>query len=77
MAGGAARILFGVGLDVSNYVYEGNPKEVLVRVSEEWQADAIFLGARGLHHGDRLSLGTVASSVASRAHCSVEIVRPP
>jgi nucleotide-binding universal stress UspA family protein len=75
MAEAASKILFTAGLDVSNYIYDGNPKEVLVRVSEEWQADAIFLGARGLHHGNGLSLGTVASAVASRAHCSVEIVR--
>jgi nucleotide-binding universal stress UspA family protein len=77
MTEAAARILHDAGLNVSNYIYDGHPKEVLVRVSDEWQADAIFLGARGLHHGDRLSLGTVASSVATRAHCSVEIVRMP
>jgi nucleotide-binding universal stress UspA family protein len=76
MAEAASRVLFDAGLDVSNYIYEGDPKEVLVRVSAEWHADAIFLGARGLNHGNRLSLGTVASSVASRAHCSVELVRP-
>ncbi len=75
MAEAASKILFAANLDVSNYVCDGNPKEVLIRVGEEWQADAIFLGARGLHHGNRLSLGTVASSVASRARCSVEIVR--
>ena len=77
MAEAASRILFTAGLDVSNDIYDGNPKEVLVRVSEEWKADAIFLGARGLNHGNRLSLGTVTSSVASHAHCSVELVRPP
>jgi nucleotide-binding universal stress UspA family protein len=75
MAEAAARILFAAGLDVSNYIYDGNPKEVLVRVSEEWHADAIFLGAHGLQHGKRLSIGTVASAIASRAHCSVELVR--
>ena len=75
MAEAASKILFDAGLGVSNYIYDGNPKEVLVRVSEEWRADAIFLGARGLNHGNRLSLGTVASSVASRALCSVELVR--
>ena len=77
MTEAAARILDDAELDVSNYIYDGHPKEVLLRVSDEWPADAIFVGARGLHHGERLSLGTVASSVASRAHCSVEIVRAP
>lgn len=77
MTEAAARILDDAGLDVSNDIYDGRPKEVLLRVSDEWPADAIFVGARGLHHGERLSLGTVASSVASRARCSVEIVRSP
>ena len=77
MAEAASQILVAAGLEVANDIYDGNPKEVLVRVSKEWEADAIFLGARGLNHGNRLTLGTVASSVASRAHCSVELVRPP
>jgi nucleotide-binding universal stress UspA family protein len=75
MAAAASKILFDAGLDVLNDIYDGHPKEVLLRVSEEWQADAIFLGARGLNHGKRYSLGTVASAVASRALCSVELVR--
>lgn len=73
----AARILSGAGLNVSNDIYDGDPKKVLVRAADEWKADTIFLGARGLHHGNRLFLGTLASAVAARAHCSVEIVRPP
>jgi nucleotide-binding universal stress UspA family protein len=77
MAEAAAQILYAAGLDVSNYIYDGNPRDVLVRVAEEWEANAIFLGVRGLQHGNRLPLGTVAFSVASRAPCSVELVRPP
>lgn len=76
MAEAAAQILFAAGLDVSNYIYDGHPKDVLLRVCDEWRADAIFLGARGLNHGNRLALGTVASSIASRAPCTVELVRP-
>ena len=63
MAEAASRILSEAGLDVSNDVYDGNPKYVLVRVCKEWQADAIFLDARGLNYGNRLTLGTVTSSV--------------
>lgn len=72
----AARILSDAGLEVSNHMHDGDAKDVLLRVSDEWKAGAIFIGARGLQHGNRLYVGTVASSVASRAHCSVEIVRP-
>lgn len=72
----ASRILFDAGLNVSTFIYDGDPKQVLVRAADEWKAHTIFLGARGLHHGNRLFLGTLASAVAARAHCSVEIVRP-
>ena len=72
----AARILYDAGLNVSTEIFDGDPKQVLVRAADECKADTIFLGARGLHHGNRLSLGTLASAVVSRAHCSVEIVRP-
>jgi fructose-bisphosphate aldolase class I len=58
------------------HIFEGDPKKVLLREAESWDADCIFLGARGLDHGGRWLLGSVASAVASRAHCSVEIVRP-
>lgn len=77
MAEAAAQILSAAGLNVANHIYDGHPKDVLLRVSDEWHADAIFLGARGLNHGNRLPLGTVASSVASRASCTVELVRSP
>lgn len=62
--------------EVSTHILEGDPKAALLRHAEHWRADAIFLGARGLQHGDRLYLGTFASAVVSRAHCTVEIVRP-
>jgi nucleotide-binding universal stress UspA family protein len=75
MTEAASKILFDAGLNVSNYVYDGHPKDVMLRVADEWPAHCIFLGARGLHHGKRLTLGTVASAVASRARCSVELVR--
>lgn len=63
------------GLAVSALTLDGDPKEVLVREAESWQADCIFLGARGLGALERLFLGSVSSSVAERATCSVEIVR--
>lgn len=75
MAEDSARILFDAGLEVSNFIYEGDPKRVLVKVADDFKANAIFLGARGLHHGRKLSLGTLASAVVSRASCTVEVVR--
>ena len=57
------------------HVLEGDPKSTLLRQATKWDVDAIFIGARGLEHGKRLYLGTVASAICTRAHCSVEIVR--
>ena len=63
------------GLSVSHIVKPGDPKRVLVQEAEGWEADCIFVGARGLSRIDRFLLGSVSSAVASRAHCSVEVVR--
>jgi nucleotide-binding universal stress UspA family protein len=71
-----ARELRDASLKVGTDIFDGNPKDVLLREAKGWAADCIFIGARGLHHGDRLFLGSLASAVAGRAHCSVEIVRP-
>ena len=42
-------------------------------------ADCIFVGARGVRGLERFLLGSVSTTVATNAHCSVEIVhrRPP
>lgn len=71
----AARRLFDAGLAVDTFLLRGDPKHELLAHADNWESDLIFLGARGLHHGQRLALGTMASAVAARAHCSVEIVR--
>jgi len=72
----SAKVLDEAGLGVETHLLNGDPKRELVTHAEAWEADTIFLGARGLHHGGRLALGTMASAVAARAHCSVEIARP-
>lgn len=72
----SAKTLGDAGLAVETHLLTGDPKKELLAHAESWDADAIFIGARGLHHGGRLALGTMASAVAARAHCSVEIVRP-
>lgn len=71
----AASSLLPMGRRVETRVLEGDPKQLILREAGAWPADCIFLGARGLHHGNRLFLGSLASAVAARAHCTVEIVR--
>lgn len=54
----------------------GNPKYVIVEEAEKWAADCIYVGANRFGSRiERFLLGSVAGSVASRAHCSVEVVR--
>jgi nucleotide-binding universal stress UspA family protein len=64
-------------LTVSTYVEVGSPKQILLQEAERWGADCIFVGARGLNRRARFLLGSVSSAIAARAHCSVEIIRPP
>jgi nucleotide-binding universal stress UspA family protein len=71
----AAETLRAAGLVVSSRVAEGDPKRLLPAEAEAWGADCIFLGARGLRGVERFLLGSVATAVAARAHCSVEVVR--
>lgn len=71
-----ARDLAVRNLVVDTHVFSGDPKRVLLKEAERLGVDTLFLGARGLHHGDRLFLGSLASAVAARAHCSVEVIRP-
>jgi nucleotide-binding universal stress UspA family protein len=72
----AARQLRAANLAVSCKIETGDPKRIIVIDAEEWGADCIFLGSAGLLGGGRNQmLGSVATAVVARAHCSVEIVR--
>ncbi|QQS39916.1 MAG: universal stress protein [Acidobacteriota bacterium] len=58
-------------------VLEGNPKNEIVSLAGEWDADCIFIGAT--RYNDILTkyfIGSVSSAIVSRAHCTVEVVRP-
>lgn len=63
------------GLTATTYLKEGDPNSTLLKEAEKWGADCIFVGSRGLGAGERLILGSVSYAVASRAHCSVEVIR--
>ncbi|MBK9709453.1 MAG: universal stress protein [Acidobacteria bacterium] len=56
-------------------ILEGDPKSVLLDEAEKWGADCIFVGAAGMSAIDRLLLGSISAAVATRAECSVEVVR--
>lgn len=76
LADKASQLLTGAGLNVTTLLCIGNPNHVLVTEAEKWAADCIFVGANAF--GSRLErylLGSTSSAVATRAHCSVEVVR--
>ena len=61
---------------VSTVVHAGDPKQVLIEHAEEFGADCIFTGATGFSSRlERVILGSVSAAIASRAPCSVEVVR--
>jgi nucleotide-binding universal stress UspA family protein len=63
------------GLVVSSTIDEGDPKEALVEAARNWNADTIFVGARGLGRIERLLLGSVSSACVAHAPCTVEVIR--
>ena len=73
----AAARLRDAGLSVSEVEREGDPAHALLREAEEWGADSIFVGTRGVHGLRHLLGGSVSSAVAASAQCSVEVVRRP
>jgi nucleotide-binding universal stress UspA family protein len=69
----AAGKLRAVALRTEVVVKEEDPKRLLITEAESWDADCIFVGARGMGRLERFLLGSVSSAVAARAHCSVEV----
>lgn len=65
-------ILKNAGLTASMHIFSGNPRIMLVNESNEWKADTILIGTNS---GQSYSLGCVASAVAARASCSVEVIQ--
>lgn len=63
------------GLTVETEVAAGDPKAEIVRLAEEWGADLVVLGARGLSPIRRFFLGSVSLVVASHVRCSVLVVK--
>jgi nucleotide-binding universal stress UspA family protein len=70
-----AKELRRAGLAASPVVVDGDPKHALLREAEKFDADCIFIGAKGHSALDRFLLGSVSAAVAARAHCTVEVVR--
>lgn len=72
----AAQKLRSLDLKTEVLIRRGNPADQILQEAHTWDADCIFVGAKGTRGIDRLLLGSVSSAVSARAHCSVEVVRP-
>jgi len=62
-------------LKISHEIIAGPVKQVIVEEAENWGADLIVMGSRGLGVWNRLLLGSVSNAVVHHAKCSVLIVR--
>jgi nucleotide-binding universal stress UspA family protein len=57
------------------HVADGDARHVILAAAEEWHADLVVLGARGLGAVAGFLLGSVSLGVARHAHCSVMVVK--
>jgi nucleotide-binding universal stress UspA family protein len=60
---------------VEAVVLQGDPREELVRLAEEWPADLVVVGARGLSGMSEWLLGSVSLALARHAPCPVLVVK--
>jgi nucleotide-binding universal stress UspA family protein len=74
-ANGAADKLRAAGLVATAFVEEGEPKHLLAELARNWNANVIFVGARGLGRVEGILLGSVSSATVAHAPCTVEVVR--
>ncbi len=76
MAEWAAEELGVIGLNVSVVQEKGDPRRVLIDQARDWDADSIFVGGRRFSSAlERFQLGSVATALVTKAHCSVEVAR--
>ena len=72
----AAQELGVIGLKISVVHEQGDPRRVLIEQAKAWDADSIFVGGRRFSSAiERLQLGSVATALVTKAHCSVEVAR--
>jgi nucleotide-binding universal stress UspA family protein len=76
MVAWAENALSLIGLKTSVIWETGDPRRVLIDQAQAWDADSIFVGGRRFSGAlERFQLGSVATALVTKAHCSVEVVR--
>ena len=61
--------------DVEVRVADGDAREEIVRMADEWAAELVVVGARGLTPLKRALLGSVSTTVVRHVRCPVLVVR--
>lgn len=70
-----ARLVRAAGVDqVGAHSRQGDPAGTILSVAEEFNADLIVVGSKGMR-GARRMIGSVPNSVAHRARCHVMVVK--
>ncbi|HEY7783648.1 MAG TPA: universal stress protein [Pyrinomonadaceae bacterium] len=68
--------LRAIGLRVSVAIEKGDPGRVIIEEARKWKADSIFVGSRKFSGSlERFRLGSVSTTLVTKADCSVEVVR--
>ncbi len=76
MVAWAENALSQIGLKTAVVWEKGDPRHVLIDRTQAWDADSIFVGGRRFSGAiERFQLGSVATALVTKAHCSVEVVR--
>jgi len=71
------RKLQSADLLVTSEIMGGSPATDVIETARRWRADCVFIGAEQISLIERVICGDFVASVASRAECSVEVVRGP
>lgn len=71
----ARQVLAGRWPRVEVEVVEGDPRDEITRAAEQWPADLLVLGARGLRAITRFLLGSVSTAVVHHTPCPVLVVK--
>ena len=73
--GVAMQVLKDAGLRASGEVIAGRSAGRIIEEAKKWRADLIVVGSNDRRGFRRWLSGSVSETVATRAHCSVKIVR--
>lgn len=63
------------GVEVRTHALEGEPADAILRIAEQYRADLIVVGNKGMQGARRFLLGSVPNKVSHHAPCDLLIVR--